>query len=96
MRVDGGEHLAVAAVPELAVDVELGGEADVHLVHVHLHRCVFYKVFYENQNHDYGYQILNGRSVSFLGTDLIYDSFICPIEHLPIQGSEKNLLLRFL
>ena len=45
VRVDGGEHLAVAAVPELAVDVELGWEADVHLVHVHLHRCVLYNVF---------------------------------------------------
>ena len=36
MGVDAGEGLAVAAVHEHAVNVELGGEADVHLVDEHL------------------------------------------------------------
>ena len=41
VRVDGGERLgARLGVHEQPVQEELGGEADIHLVHVHLLRGV--------------------------------------------------------
>ena len=40
MGVDGGEGFGAGGVHELSVEEELGGEADVHLVHVHLLRTV--------------------------------------------------------